>query len=312
MTTQPGDRAAAVARRTIAQGQVGPTWSQARPRLAVFDIDGTLLDPAGELRPQVRRAVQAVAGSGTRVMLATGRSPWAVIRVMRDLGLTGPQVTMNGGVFADPITGEIVWARRLSHDLALDAVALARELGTRPLANFIHRHVAEAEPDGSMPADLSGFVQPSRLHLVRALEDVAGYGPIRIYIPTGPERHARAVAAARELFDERASVVWGDEDGIEILAPGTNKGAGVRIAAESAGIAAEDVAAAGDAPNDLEMLAWAGHSAAMGNAPADVRAAARHLVPSAADDGLLEAIRLTFPDLPLVGEPDAAVGATAA
>lgn len=309
---QFGDWTAAVARRSIAQGHAAPTESQARPRLAVFDIDGTLLDPAGELRPQVRRAVQAVRDSGARVMLATGRSPWGVIHVMRDLGLTGPQVTMNGGVYADPITGEIAWARRLERDVVLDGIDFAREVGTRPLANFIHRHVVEAEADGSVPADMSDFVQLNRLHLVRSLEDVAGYGPVRFYIPTGPERHAKAVAAAQERFGERAAIVWGDVDGLEILAPATDKGAGVRAVAESLGLGAGDVAAIGDAANDLEMLAWAGHSAAMGNAPADVQAAARHVVPASAEDGVIDAIRRWFPDVDLADEPEPVFGQTAA
>jgi Cof subfamily protein (haloacid dehalogenase superfamily) len=304
MAPQPGDTGAAVARQVIAQGHDAPHMSQARPRLAVFDIDGTLLDPAGKLRPQVRRAVTAARESGTRVMIATGRSPWDVVRTARDLGLSGPQLTMNGGVLSDPVTGEIVWARRLAADVVLDGIEFAREVGTRALANFIHRHVLESAPDGSLPADVADFVRTPRLHLVRSLEEVAGYGPVRFYIPTGHERHSRALAAAQERFAGRASIVWGDEHGIELLAPGTNKGSGVRTVAESMGLSCHEVMAVGDAANDLEMLAWAGHGVAMGDAPADVKAAARVVVPSSADDGVVEAVRRIFPALELGDELD--------
>ena len=42
-------------------------------RLLALDVDGTLLDPSGALRPAVRDAVIAVQQRGLRVVLCTGR-----------------------------------------------------------------------------------------------------------------------------------------------------------------------------------------------------------------------------------------------
>ena len=41
-------------------------------RLLALDVDGTLLDPSGELRPIVRDTVLTVQQRGLRVVLCTG------------------------------------------------------------------------------------------------------------------------------------------------------------------------------------------------------------------------------------------------
>lgn len=67
--------------------------------------------------------------------------------------------------------------------------------------------------------------------------------------------------------------------------------------AAARGIDLDEVAGAGDAPNDVAMLRIAGRSAAMGGAPAEVRLAADIVVPSSDDDDVLDAFRWFFPDL---------------
>jgi len=64
------------------------------------------------------------------------------------------------------------------------------------------------------------------------------------------------------------------------------------------------VAAIGDGPNDLEMLAFAGRSAAMAPGSEELRTAAGLVVPSSADDGAIEAMRRFFPGLDLADEPE--------
>jgi hydroxymethylpyrimidine pyrophosphatase-like HAD family hydrolase len=56
--------------------------------------------------------------------------------------------------------------------------------------------------------------------------------------------------------------------------------------AERAGIAAPEVAAVGDMPNDLAMLAWAGQAYAVANAHPSVLGAADERLPANDDDGV--------------------------
>jgi hydroxymethylpyrimidine pyrophosphatase-like HAD family hydrolase len=60
------------------------------------------------------------------------------------------------------------------------------------------------------------------------------------------------------------------------------------------GVAAEDVVAFGDMPNDLEMLSWAGTSYAMANAHPSVRAAAALVAPGNDEDGVARILAELF------------------
>jgi len=275
------------------------------PRLIACDVDGTLLDPEGKLRPPVKSALAAVRSAGVRVVLATGRSAWSTTEIARELNLPGPHITMNGGAYGSPVTGELAWSRPMRPELVIDGLAFARGLGSAPLLCFLHRHVVERVPGGDVV--VPDFAAGPRLRQVNSLAEMAGDGPIRVYIPVPLGRHARTVAEAKDWFGDRASIVFGDEDGIEIMAPNTNKGEALRQVTMSMGLDREEVAAIGDGPNDREMLRFAGQSAALLPEPGSAATAglavgeATQVVPSSAHDGALEALRRFFPSLGLSG-----------
>jgi hydroxymethylpyrimidine pyrophosphatase-like HAD family hydrolase len=98
-------------------------------------------------------------------------------------------------------------------------------------------------------------------------------------------------------FARNASVVWSDLSGIELLGQGTDKGSAVAWLASRLGLGADDVAAVGDAHNDVGMLRYAGRSAVMAGAPHDVARLADIVVPPSSADGLLAALAWFFPDL---------------
>jgi len=274
---------------------------QLETRLVACDLDGTLLDPTGSVRPAVRAAVAAVRAAGVRVVIATGRSGWAVAEVARTLGLPGRHIVMNGGAYMSPLTGRVTWARRLTGETVRDALAFARGLGAVPLLGFTDTHVCARA--GRRSAAMPEFVTDTHLRIVESLADYADRGPVRVYVPTLASEHARAVAEAREWFEGRASIVYGDETGFEVMALGTNKGEALRAVAASMGLTRADVAAMGDGPNDREMLAWAGRSAALVPAPeapvvrGRVLAEATVVAPSCARDGAIDALRSFFPGL---------------
>jgi Cof subfamily protein (haloacid dehalogenase superfamily) len=264
------------------------------PAIFACDIDGTLLDPSGLLRPTVRAGVRELGEAGVRVVLATGRSPWSGVRDLADaLRLRGPQVTMQGAVIA-LTDGTLIRTRRLEPALYLEAVALADELGIDAVVGTATGNRAERlseHVDFLTGADAEVPV----FRYVPALERIMDEGPIRVFLPTGADRFEAVRATVVERLRGRASVTWSDRSGVEVLAPGTNKGEAIAWLAASMGIPMDRVAAVGDARNDLELLAMAGRSAAMGSAPAEVRAAASVTVPSSARDGLLDAIDWCFP-----------------
>ena len=249
-----------------------------RPLLLACDIDGTILDPAGDLREAVASALRTVARSGVHVVLATGRGPLdGIAELMLTLGLHGPQITMQGALVTDALTGEVQQRRLLAPVVVREALAFA---GQRDL------EVVASIGDGTVVS------VRSRGGAIRNLGEV-----IRLHLVTGPERHWSVRLAFGEAFLGRASMTWSDETGIDVLPLGTSKGEAVAAMAVRLGIPLDRVAAVGDAHNDTEMLRVAGRSAAMGSAPHDVKAAADVVVGSSRGDGVIDALRWFFPDL---------------
>ena len=99
------------------------------------------------------------------------------------------------------------------------------------------------------------------------------------------------VAAA---VGDSATPTWSVDGLVEISAAGVTKAAALARVCDRLGVAAEDVVAFGDMPNDLPMLAWAGTSYAMANAHPTVLEAVDHVAPSNDEDGVAQVLAGMF------------------
>ena len=120
-------------------------------RLLAIDLDGTLLDPNGLVRPVVRDAIDTVREAGVTVLLATGRSPMGAKGVCLELGLSGPQISMNGAMFGSPITGDIEWARRLEPEEVRAHLDFARSWGLSPTLCLLDGFAVELAAGATAP-----------------------------------------------------------------------------------------------------------------------------------------------------------------
>jgi hydroxymethylpyrimidine pyrophosphatase-like HAD family hydrolase len=77
-----------------------------------------------------------------------------------------------------------------------------------------------------------------------------------------------------------------DESFLEVSHPSVHKAATVEALLADSGIAAVEVVAFGDMPNDLELIRWAGLGVAVANAHPALRAAADEVTASNDDDGV--------------------------
>jgi hypothetical protein len=81
---------------------------------------------------------------------------------------------------------------------------------------------------------------------------------------------------------------------LEIAPRGASKASALAWLCERRGIAASEVAAFGDMPNDLPMLAWAGHAVAVANAHPEVIAAADEVTASNDEAGVARVLERVF------------------
>ncbi len=264
------------------------------PRLVVCDMDGTLLDVDSRVSPRNAAALRRAAEAGALVVIATGR-PVVWLGPVIEAGFTGTAVCMNGAVTYDIAADDIVASAPLLPSAMLAfvesleqrvEVALAVErLGTS--ARDFWAEDSYAHPwvvGGHRSADRAALLaNPVGKLLVRGAGDSRSLAVA-----------ARASAAQAGVQDQ-LSITYSTDDGlIEVAAAGVNKGYALARLAAQWGIDAADTVAFGDMPNDLEMLSWAGHGVAMGNAHPDVTAVASEIAPHHGDDGVAAVLERWF------------------
>lgn len=280
-------------------------------RLIALDIDGTLVGNDFRISDRMQAAISAAIDAGTHVSLASGRMASSGAVYAHLLGLSDPIIGHQGAVVrmmaarrvrVDPLAppfrapvGQLLHHVPLAAAAAREAITWCLEHGLDPHVNTLERIVVWR--DDARFEDYSGYLGPAARvvpDLVRAIRR-----PVSKVIAVGePPRPMELVAAARRAFAGRADVTVSHPRFLEFIAPGVSKGRAVAWLAHHAGIPMGQVMTIGDALNDLEMIADAGHGAAMASAPAVVRAAGRYVAPPVEDDGaaaLIEALVLASP-----------------
>ena len=69
--------------------------------LYISDMDGTLLDTAGQMPKQTREILRELLGQGLLFTVASARTPLSAIPLLEGLELTVPAVLMSGALIYD-------------------------------------------------------------------------------------------------------------------------------------------------------------------------------------------------------------------
>ena len=267
-----------------------------RVRLLVLDIDGTLLDPAGQLTPPTVAAVRAAVASGCVVTLATGRRYRTARPIAAALGLELPILVQNGALIKDSLTGEVLYHRHLSCAAAAAAIEYLWQAGLQPIV-YENAFVGERVYTG--PVERDGVVNGA--YFGRHPEDYQRCPSVEALIPTvaplevaAVDESARLSAVAPGLIHPGMRLInttYTSAAGfLEALDAGCSKAEALHELARRLNIPIAQTMAIGDNLNDLELLAAAGVGVAMGNARPEVLAVAREVTASNAEDGVAKAI----------------------
>ncbi len=257
--------------------------------LIATDVDGTLLDDDEKITARTRDAVQAAVEAGTQFVLATGRPPRWVQPVVDALGFAPMAVCANGAVIYDPSTDRIISARTLSVDMLGELAEIATRVS--PGAGLAVERIGSSAHDAATPQFVSSpgyehaWLNPDNTEV--SIEDLLSAPAVKLLIRKAGARSSDMAAALAKHVGLEGDITYSTNNGlVEIVPLGISKATGVEELARPQGIAAADVVAFGDMPNDVPMLRWAGHGVAMGNAHPDARAAADEVTAANTDDGL--------------------------
>lgn len=253
------------------------------PRLVALDLDGTLLDHDCTLPAGHARTVAELLAAGVQVALVTGRPLLTTRWVHQALRLTTPLVCFNGGWIGYPDRPPFASSMLDEAEVREVVEALADEGGTICCYPQADVWLMDREtPHTARWRELYNTqitIDQERIHAWRGRS-------CKVMFVAEPVRLAVVAERAMERFGGRYHVVVSQNDRFEISGAGITKEWGLSRLAAHLGVAREHVWAVGDAANDVEMIAWAGHGCAMGQAPERLRRSARHVLPSVTARGL--------------------------
>jgi Cof subfamily protein (haloacid dehalogenase superfamily) len=264
------------------------------PRLVASDLDGTLLRSDGTVDDRTRRAIATAEAAGATMVFCTARPHRWLKPLAEDLFPTRPHrgvaVCANGAVLWDVHAESVIEASPLQPAVARQLVALLEEevpggaWAVERTGGFGHE--PDYVPRWPVPADT----------LIDAVEELINEPAVKLML-----RHEYLSA---DVLLERAKAIGGhlaefshsstNDTLIEISAMGVSKASGLARLCRRLGIDREDVIAFGDMPNDLPMLAWAGHAVAVANAHPQVIAAADEVTAANDESGVARVLERLF------------------
>src|SRR3954471_17575639 len=95
-------------------------------RILALDVDGTLCDRDGSLRPSTADAVARAARAGIRPVLCTGRRYRRARPIAVQLGLDAPLVCNSGAIVKEPSDHRTLWRADFDAGLIADILDLFR------------------------------------------------------------------------------------------------------------------------------------------------------------------------------------------
>jgi Cof subfamily protein (haloacid dehalogenase superfamily) len=234
------------------------------------------------LDPRDVDAVHRMVAAGVAVIACTGRPfPGALPWVQR-LGLGGPIVCYQGAEVRT-LDGGVLLDHGVSHDLAMEVVAYARESNLHVQAYRDDQLIVERDRrEAHRYAEHAGM----KVHVVADLDQAMGPTTPKLVIVSTPERLEAILPDVRARWAGRLNVATSVPEYLEFTSVESDKASALRFMCERLGIPQEETVAVGDGRNDASMIRWAGLGVAVEGSPAEVIAAADRTIPGPGHGGI--------------------------
>lgn len=263
-------------------------------KMAVFDLDGTLLNSDSQISEANLTAINDLRQAGIRVAVATGRSEPLVKPYIDILQMNDPIIMNNGSVIGHPF-----------HDIDLLELVVPKQ-SIKDIVEYCYRHhytvmaysrkCIFCKPEyrvhffkshsKNMPGldnlvfkgfdDYEAIVDQFDINKVLVIEN-----NLKTY-----EKIQKDLSIYTDCEFVRSGVGY-----LDINPRGATKGSALEILSKHYGILPEEIIAFGDQNNDVTMLQYAGIGVAMGNATDAAKAAADFITLTNDEDGVAYGVR---------------------
>ncbi len=264
-------------------------------KVIATDMDGTLLDPKGQLDlPRLEKILDKLDQRGIRFVIATGNEVHRMRQLLEHLVERVILVVANG-------------ARIFENDKLLQAQTWDDAMVDRALDHFKGRECQDQfvvtgmnggfVKEGTVFTELDKFMTPEMIEkLYQRMNFVDEFDPnlfgsvLKMSMVVGEERLDSVLQEINDLFDGHVRAVSSGYGCIDILQDGIHKAWGLVELLKRWDLKPEQIMAFGDSENDIEMLELAGISYAMENAEEAVKRVATKVAPANSQAGVYKVL----------------------
>ena len=264
-------------------------------RVIATDMDGTLLDPKGQLDlPRLEKILDKLDQCDIRFVIATGNEVHRMRQLLGHLAERVVLVVANGARIFE--NNELIQAQ--TWDDAMVDKALGHFKGRECQDQFVVTAMNGGfVKEGTVFTELDKFMTPEmieklyqRMNFVDEFDSSLFGGVLKMSMVVGEERLDSVLQEVNDLFDGRVRAVSSGYGCIDILQDGIHKAWGLVELLKRWNLKPEQIMAFGDSENDIEMLELAGISYAMENAEEAVKRVATKVAPANSQAGVYKVL----------------------
>ena len=264
-------------------------------RVIATDMDGTLLDPKGQLDlPRLEKILDKLDQCDIRFVIATGNEVHRMRQLLGHLADRVVLVVANGARIFE--NNELIQAQ--TWDDAMVDKALGHFKGRECQDQFVVTAMnGSFVKEGTVFTELDKFMTPEmieklyqRTNFVDEFDSNLFGGVLKMSMVVGEERLDSVLQEVNDLFDGHIRAVSSGYGCIDILQDGIHKAWGLEELLRLWDLKAEQIMAFGDSENDIEMLELAGISYAMENAEEAVKEIATKVAPANSQAGVYKVL----------------------
>ena len=264
-------------------------------RVIATDMDGTLLDPKGQLDlPRLEKILDKLDQCDIRFVIATGNEVHRMRQLLGHLAERVVLVVANGARIFE--NNELIQAQ--TWDDAIVDKALGHFKGRECQDQFVVTAMNGGfVKKGTVFTELDKFMTPEmieklyqRMQFVDEFDSNLFGGVLKMSMVVGEERSDSVLQEINDLFDGHVRAVSSGYGCIDILQDGIHKAWGLEELLKRWNLKPEQIMAFGDSENDIEMLELAGISYAMENAEEAVKRVATKVAPANSQAGVYQVL----------------------
>ncbi len=265
-------------------------------KIVALDLDGTTFNSNGKLSARTRETLEKAASQGVHIVVSTGRAYSSLPEEIKTVEGAEYAVTSNGAHINYIKSGEQIYSQFLDASVIPEVIRIKEKYGAN-LEIFINgaaytskAYYQDIKENGCEYRNVDYVLWSRRpvddieAMLIQHAEEVEN---INIVFPT-IEKLETAKDEVMQISN--ATITSSFKTNLEVGGPTTSKKTALAELLNMLNLSRENLMCCGDAPNDIEMIEFAGLGVAVGNAWGGTKDHADYITASNDDDGVALAI----------------------